>query len=50
MVSETLTSKRSYDVGKATAAMNECARYANFASPGVKSVEDAEDWDEKISR
>lgn len=39
-----------FSMEKAKMVMEECDRHVNFANPDVKSLEEVEDWEEKLSR
>ena len=42
--------RRPYNKEKAANLMTECERFASFANPDVMDLEDAEEWEERISR
>lgn len=50
VVSVPVVAKRSYDTERAQKLMEECDRHCNFANPEVKTLEEDEEWEEKIAK
>ncbi len=50
MVEDLPKKNRPIDTDKAELVMGECERHCNFANPDVVGLDDAPEWEEKISK